>query len=1493
MDFKRIFGNLGRRKRPASQSYERPTRADAPTPGTKTQSSSPIPEAPVAISALVFQPFMQLPAPPPSKHPQPETATTSKENWTNLAAFLDILSHNPVFAPLAAVLDNLSWFIKAHENVVNTKEYEDLRTQLEALFKDLCGHFDGVTSPAMTTSILNLCQAIQTELREVYSTEDRNMISRYLQADHKLDKITGCYRRIQGYLERIMLNATVNIWRTVDKQATESQLRNLNPSMSACYDSAEANVVQRRECTPRTREQVLLDLKAWKDKQDGENVCWINGMAGTGKTTIATTLCSMLNKSHELGASFFCSRSISACRNVNLILPTIAYQLARFSSPFRGELLQVLDRDPDVHTKVPRVQFQRMIIEPLQKVTLSLPSSVVVVIDALDECEGDRAEQILEVLLDHATQLPIKFLVCSRPEYHIRKKIYKSALRAKITLHELDEKVVKEDIETYLQTELAALSIVLKSDDLATLVERAGALFIYAATVVRYIERGHTAERLAAVLKVPGVEKESSNKTKEIDRLYEAVLISAFGNEDLEQAEKERMVLVLHTVVCAQEPLTVAALAGLLSLAPTQVAEALNPFWSVLHISESASGHRVSTLHASFPDYILEPKQSNQFACNAQMHHGRLAGWCFKRIEQNIPQFNVCDLSSSYLFDEDVPDLEEKVQQKIPMDLLYACQYWAVHLSLGVESAKLAAMLHEFLSKRLLLWIEVLNLTKRIDKGILLMEQATSWLRLQATRLFENAILLARDARHFVTMFATSPVSQSTPHLYVSMLASWPDDQPIAQSYTQRTAKLPNIKGKETVERQLALLSMVPAGSMLYSVVYSPNGRFFAASTDIGTILVWDAVSCRMTIDPIEGHTGPVRALSISPDGTQICSGSEDETVRIWDPQNGRQIAGPLTGHTDWVWSVDYSPDGSLIASASFDGTVRIWSTHDWQMKGNPLGLHDGRVFSVAFSPNGSILAAGFKSMIHLWDPFTGRMIGETLLGHTADVNTLAFLPDGIHLISGSDDRTIRIWDVRTGQTPLRFLREHLSGVDSVTVSPDGHLAVSAAQDSTVRMWDTNTWQSRSVIHRTGLVRSVRFSPDGLRLVSGSADGNLRLWEVQDIIYGQGENTKSDGHSDWVRCVALSPCGSYIVSGSDDMTVCIWDAKNGRLLFGPLKGHNHIIVAIGISADSNHIFSASADLMILVWDRKKGELEHAIGPFEAVENSDASYYETWPVAFLFDGRRVVYGSHSGRIYMWEDSKLSFESTGHRSAVHSISFSPDGQSFASGSKAGELIMWDACSGKQLLDPFIGHSHRVTSISFSPDGSQIASGSLDGTIRLWSTTTGLQLCGPLEGDTMSVRSVAFSPDGTYIVSGSQDMGIFIWDIASSRSIAAFNGHTHSVFSVAFSPDGAQIVSGSADTVIRFWNAPPPKSDSGEDYSRESANATEPSHSLSWTMDDDGWVYDNQQCLLLWVPPDLRTALLRPQNTMLISRQGCVELDFSQARIGDAWDSCYQPL
>ena len=142
-------------------------------------------------------------------------------------------------------------------------------------------------------------------------------------------------------------------------------------------------------------------------------------------------------------------------------------------------------------------------------------------------------------------------------------------------------------------------------------------------------------------------------------------------------------------------------------------------------------------------------------------------------------------------------------------------------------------------------------------------------------------------------------------------------------------------------------------------------------------------------------------------------------------------------------------------------------------------------------------------------------------------------------------------------------------------------------------------------------------------------------------------------------------------------------------------------------------------------------------------------------------------------------------TGHRGAITSVAFSPDGNTIASGSHDNTIRLWDANTGSQKLK-LTKHWDDVNNVTFSPDGNTIASGSDDDTIRLWDANTGAQKL-TLQGHGGNVYSVAFSPDGNTIASGDQNDNVILWDVKTGTQKQLFTGHTHNVSSVAFSPDG----------------------------------------------------------------------------------------------------------
>jgi hypothetical protein len=102
--------------------------------------------------------------------------------------------------------------------------------------------------------------------------------------------------------------------------AQDTRLRYLSAARQARCDSALIEV-RRCKCTAGTRESILGTLWDWKKNPDSPKIYWMNGMAGTGGTTIAYTLGEKLSAAHQLGASFFCSRLLPDCRDAIRIVP--------------------------------------------------------------------------------------------------------------------------------------------------------------------------------------------------------------------------------------------------------------------------------------------------------------------------------------------------------------------------------------------------------------------------------------------------------------------------------------------------------------------------------------------------------------------------------------------------------------------------------------------------------------------------------------------------------------------------------------------------------------------------------------------------------------------------------------------------------------------------------------------------------------------------------------------------------------------------------------------------------------------------------------------------------------------------------------------------------------------------------------------------------------------------------------------------------------------
>ena len=491
-----------------------------------------------------------------------------------------------------------------------------------------------------------------------------------------------------------------------------------------------------------TRVQLLDNLKALAISRGGAHIIWVAGMAGTGKTSIALTLCRRLVKvpSVLLGGTFFCSRSAGSIDRTDArrIIPTLVILLARQVPKYAQALAAELKKDPDLASKVIGIQVQLLLVKPLKSVVKELNKQIVFVIDALDECaDQNKLAELIDTLADFKTKKPIKFVFMSRPEMRIRgTSITDTSLSSIVQLHMVDIKLVTSDIRLYLKRsfEKASKSSSWYTDeDLDDLAVLSAGLFIFASTALAYIigQRMDAPGRSARLLTVKQQASTSALATAHLDKIYSLVLIQASNLDAYEPMELEETRRIVAVILSTRAPLTIKALAELLELSPEHLRGALDELHAVVFVPEQDEVGELRTLHASFGDFIFT-RAPEHIRIEKSRGHRELAHACLQRLAADDLCFNISRSHSSYK-----PNPESKPDW-IAQSLIYACLHWAHHIALASESSSFDEIVISVLHRKLLFWLETLSVMGEVG-------HASGLLRIAAAAVSSHPLFLNKQ----------------------------------------------------------------------------------------------------------------------------------------------------------------------------------------------------------------------------------------------------------------------------------------------------------------------------------------------------------------------------------------------------------------------------------------------------------------------------------------------------------------------------------------------------------------------------------------------------------------------------------------------------------------------------------------------------------------------------------------------------------------------------
>ena len=385
--------------------------------------------------------------------------------------------------------------------------------------------------------------------------------------------------------------------------------------------------------------------------------------------------------------------------------------------------------------------MEKVIAQPLEESSIS----AVIVIDTLGECkDNEPASAILTVLGQFVSKIPkVKFFLTGRPEPHIQYGFHLPLLAGATNVFILHNVSVTNDIQLFLKQSFLELAHRHGLDGWPTkeqldhLCERAAGLFVYAVATVKFIDhRGkNPREQLDRLLQSPessdheGKTKFKADKT--LDSLYMSILQEAYDQDD--PSGDLETCSVLGAVILAANPLSPSTIAALLGIDPTTVFLQLSSVHSLLVLQDI--NHPVQPFHKSFPDFITDSTRctDKRFYISPPDQHSELLIGCLELMNQRLEK-NICKIPGT-VTNSQVDDLQERIKQYIGHGLQYGCESWHMHLVdaqvAPTHALKIIPVLHQFLKKKFLFWLEVLSVLGSIRNAVDALETAAKWLKVR------------------------------------------------------------------------------------------------------------------------------------------------------------------------------------------------------------------------------------------------------------------------------------------------------------------------------------------------------------------------------------------------------------------------------------------------------------------------------------------------------------------------------------------------------------------------------------------------------------------------------------------------------------------------------------------------------------------------------------------------------------------------------------------
>lgn len=407
-------------------------------------------------------------------------------------------------------------------------------------------------------------------------------------------------------------------------------------------DSSDREYAPR--CHPETRKELRTTLKAWlANDRRHRSFVWLTGPAGVGKSAVAQTFAEYCLELGQLGATFFFSKFQNR-NSPHGLIATIAYQLADQHAGYNHLITRILSRSPAILDKTLRVQFQKLIVEPFTTLANDYTAHditrkpLVIIIDGLDECSDERAQcEFIRLIAEyvrryHLSAFPVLWLVCSRPEWHLKRQFACADPpidydREEMTCNAAEDlrdvyHILKGGLQDIRHNTTWSLRPIQSGSQwppeskLQRLSLRVGGLPVLASTVLRFIDDGSAAPD--ALLDICLLYLEDMGDASKINPLE---MLDAFYMRIMMRVPQSilfitKRIIAFRMVSFSYQNLSAFDAAYFLHIDKDTFYLALRSLHSVINVPPSELGYQepFELFHKSFGDFLLDPIRSKSFS---------------------------------------------------------------------------------------------------------------------------------------------------------------------------------------------------------------------------------------------------------------------------------------------------------------------------------------------------------------------------------------------------------------------------------------------------------------------------------------------------------------------------------------------------------------------------------------------------------------------------------------------------------------------------------------------------------------------------------------------------------------------------------------------------------------------------------------------------------------------------------------------------------------